>query len=146
MSLLTRTEVCQLLGVSPKSLYLWEQEGRIPQPRRNRRGWRVYRPQDVAAIRKALGITDEDTPEPRGRISARSRRSLEAGALSARNQLVGTIVSVRRAGLLCEIVLRLGDGQEITSIITGGSADRLRLHKGDQATAVIKATEVMILH
>lgn len=148
MSLLTRTEVCQLLGVSPKSLYLWEQEGRIPEPPRNHRGWRVYGPKDVSAIRRAMGIT-EDVPASSSRRTSRGKQqaaATDAAALSARNQLRGVVVSLRRAGLLCEIVLRLGDGQEITSIITGGSADRLGLRKGQPATAVIKATEVMILH
>ncbi|HET8645414.1 MAG TPA: TOBE domain-containing protein, partial [Vicinamibacteria bacterium] len=64
--------------------------------------------------------------------------------LSARNQLVGTVVSVHTDGLLCEVVLRLGDGQEISAVITGRSAERLGLRKGQQATAVIKATEVML--
>jgi len=41
--------------------------------------------------------------------------------------------------------MRLAGGQEITSIITEASADRLGLKKGREATAVIKATEVMIL-
>jgi len=51
---------------------------------------------------------------------------------------------VRGDGVLCEIVLRLGDGQEITSVITRRSADRLGLKRGVEATAVIKSTEVML--
>ena len=42
-----------------------------------------------------------------------------------------------------EVRLRIGD-QELTSIITRGSAERLRLKVGDQVFAVIKSTEVMI--
>ena len=140
-TLLTRTQVCQLLGVSPKSLYLWERDGRIPSPRRDRRNWRVYSPQNVAAIRKFLGPEHIGEREP----ASGRRRSPRADRLSARNQLIGTITAVRRGGLLCEVVLRLGDGQEVASVITGASADRLGLRKGREATAVIKATEVMIL-
>lgn len=137
---LTRTEVCQLLGVSSKSLYLWERSGRIPKPGRDRRNWRVYSSRDVAAIRSFLGVGDA---EPARAVSPSGDRPHLDG-LSARNQLAGTIVAVRGVGLLCEIVLRLGDGQEITSVITASSAERLGLRKGCEAMAVIKATEVML--
>jgi molybdopterin-binding protein len=45
---------------------------------------------------------------------------------------------------MAEVVVELGDGQEITSTITRGSADRLDLREGDEVAAVIKASEVMI--
>lgn len=136
---LTRTEVCLLLGVSPKSLYLWERDGHIPAPHRDRRNWRVYSPQNVESIRRYLGIDrKEKEPAPR-------RKGDPADGLSARNQLKGTVVGLRKSGLICEVVLRLAGGQEITSIITEASADRLGLKKGREATAIIKATEVMIL-
>ena len=135
---LTRTEVCGLLGVSAKSLYLWERDGHIPAPRRDRRNWRVYSPKDVAAIRRFLGIESK-----LDKTVSRSKASSDE--LSARNQLKGTVVSIRKSGLLCEVVLRLTVGQEITSIITEASASRLDLKKGVEATAIIKATEVMIL-
>jgi molybdopterin-binding protein len=137
---MTRTAVCQLLGVSPKSLYLWERDGLIAAPKRDRRGWRTYGPKDVAALRKFLGAEaagDSAAEPPR-----RPRGGLEG--LSARNQIHGEVVAVRGDGVLCEIVLRLGDGQEITSVITRRSADRLGLKRGVEATAVIKSTEVML--
>lgn len=136
----TRTEICQLLGVSPKSLYLWERDGRIPRPRRDRRNWRVYSPVDVAAIRRFL---DPDRAAEREQVSSR-RRTPRVDGLSARNQLVGLVLSIHRDGLLCEVVIRLGDGQEITAVITRRSGDELGLRKGGEITAVIKATEVML--
>lgn len=138
---LTRTEVCQLLGVSPKSLYLWERDGRIPAPRRDRRNWRVYSPKDVAAIRKFLGM--EETTKVTA--PSKKRRAQRDNGISARNQLTGTIVAMKTSGLMCEVILRLGDGQEIASVITETSANRLGLRKGREATAVIKATEVMMM-
>ena len=138
-SSLTRTEVCHLLGVSPKSLYLWERDGRIPVPRRDRRNWRVYFPKDVEAIRRFLGV-DGGTKK-----SLPLHRADGAEGLSARNQLKGMVMSIRKSGLICEVVIRLAGGQEITSIITEASADRLGLKKGREATAIVKATEVMIL-
>jgi molybdopterin-binding protein len=64
-------------------------------------------------------------------------------ALSARNQLKGTIEEVRIEGLLAEVRVRIGD-QVLTSIITRDSALELGLARGDSAIAVVKSTEVMI--
>ena len=135
---MTRTEVCQLLGVAPKSLYLWERAGKVRPPRRDGRGWRRYSQADVAALREFLGL-GAGTPETPAR---RGRLALEG--LSARNQLRGEVVAVRGGGVLSEVVLRLGDGQEITAVITRRSAEQLGLRRGQQAVAVIKATEVML--
>ncbi len=63
--------------------------------------------------------------------------------LSARNQLKGTIKGIRRGDLMAEVVVEIG-GQELVSVITASSADRLGLKNGDRISAVIKATEVMI--
>ncbi|MCL4535237.1 MAG: TOBE domain-containing protein [Bacteroidetes bacterium] len=63
--------------------------------------------------------------------------------LSARNQLRGTIRSVKLGTIMAEIVVDVG-GQEVVSVITRSSAERLNLKSGDQVRAVIKATEVMI--
>ncbi|WP_277553066.1 TOBE domain-containing protein [Halobaculum limi] len=64
--------------------------------------------------------------------------------LSARNSLHGTISSIDVDGLTAEVTIELGDGQHVTSIITANSVDRLGLEEGMEASAVIKATEVMI--
>jgi len=63
--------------------------------------------------------------------------------LSARNQLVGTVKSVKKDSLMAEVVVSIG-GQELVSVITASSAKRLGLKKGTKVAAVIKATEVMI--
>jgi molybdopterin-binding protein len=136
---MTRTEVCQLLGVAPKSLYLWERDGKVPLPHRDRRGWRNYTPADVRALRAFLGV-GAGTSAP---LPSRRSRPVLAG-LSARNQLRGTVVAVRGDRVLAEVVLRLGDGQEITAVITRRSADTLGLKRGVEAVAVIKSTEVMM--
>jgi len=65
-------------------------------------------------------------------------------ALSARNRLTGTVTSVEKDDIMAEVVVELGGGQEVTSTITRGSADRLDLREGDEVAAVIKASEVMI--
>lgn len=63
--------------------------------------------------------------------------------LSARNQLRGEIVGLRLDGVMAEVRLSIG-GQELVSIITRASAERLGLAMGDSVLAVIKSTEVMI--
>jgi len=49
---LTITEVAEEIGVTPKTLARWEKNGKIKKPKRDWRGWRVYTPDDVSAIRK----------------------------------------------------------------------------------------------
>jgi len=63
--------------------------------------------------------------------------------ISGRNQLLGTVVEVTIEGLLAKVVLAVGS-QQVTAIITSDAARELALKKGDQAFALIKATEVMI--
>ena len=64
--------------------------------------------------------------------------------LSARNQISGRITSVRVDGLMAEIAVDIGGGNEIVSTITRMSAQRLDLKAGDQIIAIIKASEVLI--
>jgi molybdopterin-binding protein len=63
--------------------------------------------------------------------------------LSARNQLPGTVRSVKLGGVMAEVVIAVADF-EIVAAITRGSAEQMGLKEGDQVRAVIKATEVMI--
>ncbi len=63
--------------------------------------------------------------------------------LSARNQLKGTVKSVKLGNVMAEVVLTVG-GLEVVSVITRESAERMKLKAGDSATAVIKSTEVMV--
>ncbi len=63
--------------------------------------------------------------------------------LSARNQLKGTVKSVKTDGLMAEVVVSAG-GLEIVSVITRSSAEALGLKEGDQVTAIVKSTEIMI--
>ena len=63
--------------------------------------------------------------------------------LSARNQLKGTVKSVKTDGIMAEVVVSAG-GLEIVSVITRNSAESLGLKEGDTVTAIVKSTEVMI--
>jgi molybdopterin-binding protein len=65
-------------------------------------------------------------------------------AISARNQLKGKITEVVLGNVMAHITIRVGQNL-IDSIITRRSAEELKLKKGDSVTAVIKATEVMVI-
>ncbi|QIO22470.1 molybdopterin-binding protein [Haloarcula sp. JP-L23] len=65
-------------------------------------------------------------------------------ALSARNTLRGTVTAVEMDGVMAEVVVELDDGQNVTSTITRSSAERLDLVPGDEISAVVKASDVMI--
>jgi molybdopterin-binding protein len=64
-------------------------------------------------------------------------------AISARNQLKGTVKELTKDSIMAHVVVQVGDN-EIESIITRRSAEDLNLKVGDTVTAVIKSTEVMI--
>jgi molybdopterin-binding protein len=64
-------------------------------------------------------------------------------SISGRNQLKGTIEDVQVEGLLAQVRLRVGE-ETLTAVITRDAVQDLQLKRGDRATAVIKATEVMI--
>ncbi len=63
--------------------------------------------------------------------------------LSARNQMGGTIVEVRRGATTSHVVLDVR-GTLVTASITNEAVDELGLAPGIAATAVIKASDVMI--
>ncbi len=63
--------------------------------------------------------------------------------LSARNQLKGRVISVTLGGVMAEVRLQAGT-QEIVSVITRESVERLNISVGDDVVAIIKATEVML--
>lgn len=64
--------------------------------------------------------------------------------LSARNQIPGRITSIDFDGLMAELTIDIGAGHTLVSVITRRSADTMGLRAGDEVTAVIKSTEVMI--
>jgi molybdate transport system regulatory protein len=65
-------------------------------------------------------------------------------ALSARNQFSGKVASIKVGAVMAEIVIDIGGGHQIVSLISASSAKRLKLKKGSPAIAVIKATEVIV--
>ena len=61
--------------------------------------------------------------------------------ISARNQLKGTIVDIVKGATTSHVRIDVGDGIVMTA---SEAVDDLKLAKGQQAIAVIKATDVMV--
>jgi molybdopterin-binding protein len=64
--------------------------------------------------------------------------------LSARNQLKGKIVGVNKGTTTAHVRIDIGGGAVITASITNESVDELGLKVGDEAWAVVKASDVMV--
>jgi len=64
--------------------------------------------------------------------------------LSARNQLKGKIVEVKKGATTSHVRIDIGNGIVIMSAITNEAVADLNLKTGDEAWAVIKASDVMI--
>ncbi|HET6185181.1 MAG TPA: molybdopterin-binding protein [Acetobacteraceae bacterium] len=64
--------------------------------------------------------------------------------LSARNQIKGKIVAIQKGQTTGHVRLDIGGGVEVFASITNEAIDDLGLKVGDEAIAVIKASDVMI--
>ena len=64
--------------------------------------------------------------------------------ISARNVLKGKVKQLMPGAVNSEVVVELPGGQEVVSIITKESAEKLGLKAGKEVYAVIKASNVMI--
>lgn len=64
--------------------------------------------------------------------------------ISARNTLKGTVKRLTHGAVNSEVVIELPGGTELVAIITKESAQSLGLAEGNEAYAVIKASNVMV--
>ena len=128
--LLTPREASRMLGISYPTIKKWILEGKVKTTRTPGGHHRLSQ----ANLRPFLKA-DSTRPEPESR--ARYRR------VSGRNQIAGTVASVRIEGLMAEVVVVAGEA-EIVAIITADAARELGLKKGERVAALVKATNVMI--
>ena len=133
MDLVTPREAARQLGVSYPTLKQWIYKGSV-RTRRTAGGHHRIPSSEIDRLLAATGKTLRRPRRPSGgRIVT----------LSGRNQLHGIVEEVRIEGLLAQVRLRVGD-QRLTAIITRDAIDELKLRRGDEALAVIMASEVMI--
>jgi molybdopterin-binding protein len=121
---LTLGEAAQAIGVSADTLRRWDRAGKL-RTRRDKRNRRLV-PQ--AEVR---------------RLTARPTRHRTGGSGSARNRLAGTVRSVEVDGVMALVELEAGP-YLLTAAITRDSVQELGLAPGVKATALVKATSVMI--
>lgn len=63
--------------------------------------------------------------------------------VSARNKLPGIVSDIQTDGLMAKVSVRIGDNH-IVALITAESVAELELRVGDQVSALIKSTSVML--
>jgi len=64
--------------------------------------------------------------------------------ISARNKIKGTIEEITVGSVMAKVKINIGNGNEISSVITIESVIDLKLKVGDEVYAIVKSTEVMI--
>lgn len=109
-----------VLGVSVDTLRRWERAGRVSFERRGNQ--RYIAAAELSRILRERGAT---------------------ALTSARNRLQGTIVAVKRDTVMAQIDMVCGPFR-IVSLMSREAADDLGLKPGDTATAVVKATTVIV--
>ena len=114
-------EVAQAVGVSVDTLRRWETEGKVSFARQA--GQRVLSPGDLAPLLASLGGS--------------------APTSSARNRLPGIVVAVKRDHVMAQVELACGDFR-VVSLMSRDACDDLGLEVGKPATAVVKATTVIV--
>jgi molybdopterin-binding protein len=112
--------VAKAVGVSVDTLRRWEAEGKVTFVREGNQ--RMLPASDLAAL---------------------LRRKPQTRTSSARNHLSGVVVEVERDGVMARVELMCGD-YRVVSLMSRQAADELGLEPGLHATAVIKATNVIV--
>ena len=117
-------EAASALGVSVDTLRRWDRKGQL-QTKRDARNRRLVPASEVM------------------RLSARPQRHHTGTMRSARNRFAGVVRSVEADGVMALVELEAGPFL-VTAAITRDSIEELGLAPGVQATAVVKATSVMV--
>jgi molybdopterin-binding protein len=119
--LIPAAEAARDLGISLDTLRRWDRQGRI-------------RTERDAANRRLVPASEVE----------RLRGGSETHDLSARNRFRGVVRSVRIEGLLAQVELETTAPARVVAVITREAAEELRLAAGQPATALVKATSVMV--
>lgn len=115
------SEAARRLGISLDTLRRWDRAGRI----------RVERD---ASNRRVV---------PAGEVE-RLRAEAHAQGLTARNRFVGTVTEVKVDGLMAQVELVVTEPARVVALVTRDAVEELGLRNGMTATAIVKATNVMI--
>jgi len=115
------SDAARQLGISLDTLRRWDRQGRI-RTERDRRNRRLVPASEIERLRGGPEHHD----------------------LSARNRFRGRIREVRIEGLLAQVELDVTEPSRVVAVITREAAEQLGLAPGQDATALVKATSVMV--
>jgi molybdopterin-binding protein len=116
----TAAEAARALGISLDTLRRWDKSGKL-RAQRDDANRRIV---SVAEVERLRGTRSEH--------------------LSARNKLAGVVRSVEVDGLLAQVVIDVAGPTSFVAIVTRDAVSDLGLEPGDAASAVVKATSVML--
>jgi len=121
------SEAAGLLGVSDDTVRRWIEAGRLSATKDNS-GRLAVAGEELAALARegAQSIPDE-----------------RSGMVSARNRFPGIVTRVEVEGLVAVVEIQAG-AHRVVSMLTADAVKELGLQPGDRATAVIKATNVIV--
>ena len=114
------SEAAKRLGISLDTLRRWDREGKI-KTTRDSGNRRLVSAREIDRLR---GERDDH--------------------FSARNRFRGTITDVKVDGLIAQVELVVDDPARVVAIVTANAVQELGLEPGMPATAVVKATSVMV--
>jgi molybdopterin-binding protein len=121
----TLGEAARMIGVSADTLRRWDRAGKL----RTTRDARNRRLVSLAEVR---------------RLGGRPERHRAGDELSARNRFPGVVRSVEVDGVMALVEIESGP-HRVTAAITRDAVDELGLEPGVEATAMVKATSVMVI-
>jgi molybdopterin-binding protein len=113
-------EAARRLGISLDTLRRWDREGRIKTTR-------------DSGNRRLVPAKEIDR--------LRGEREVH---FSARNRLQGTVTRIQVDGLIAQVELVVDEPARVVAIVTADAVEELGLEAGMPATAVVKATSVMV--
>ena len=124
MSDLSLGDAARALGVSVDTLRRWDRAGKLET--------------------SATSATAGASRRARSSGSARIPTAIApATQLSARNRFPGVVTSVEVDGVMALVEIEAGP-HRVTAAITRDSVEELGLAEGVEATAIVKATSVMV--
>jgi molybdopterin-binding protein len=114
------SEAAKRLGISLDTLRRWDRDGRI-KTTRDSGNRRLVTAKEIERLRGERAVH-----------------------FSARNRFRGTVTDVRVEGLIAQVELLVDDPARVVAIVTADAVEELGLEPGMAATAVVKATSVMV--
>ena len=118
-------EAARMIGVSADTLRRWDRDGKLETSRDDRN-------------RRLVALSEVR------RLGGKPQRHVAGDQLSARNRFPGIVRSIEVDGVMGIVELECGP-HRVTAAITRDAIEELGLEPGMEATAMVKATSVMVI-